>query len=168
MSKNIEIIEQMANELLERMGVAIDDLAVTESEESFRVEVGSKADRGVLIGYRGENLNSFQQVLALLCYRVLGGWQRILVDVEGYREAQRERLESLAVSAAKRVRFLQDPVTLSPMNSYERRLVHTAVSEVPGVVTESVGEGRNRRVVIHPSDPGGENTEDDKSNVRDQ
>ena len=58
----------------------------------------------------------------------------------------------MAVGAAKRARFLQESVPLPPMNSYERRLVHTAVSEISGVRTESVGEGRERRVVIYPED----------------
>ena len=145
MSKNIGMIEQIANELLEHMGISVDGLAVVESGDGFRVNIEAKADSGVLIGYRGDSLSAFQQILALICYRRSEEWLRILVDVEGYRNAQRERLADLAVGAAKRARFLQESVPLPPMNSYERRLVHTAVSGISGVRTESVGEGRERR-----------------------
>ena len=155
MSENIKIVEQIAGELLEHMGIAVDDLTVAECEGAFQVDIDAKADSGVLIGYRGDSLNALQQILALICYRRSGEWSRILVDVEGYRETQRERLVDLAVGAAKRARFLQESVSLSPMNSYERRLVHTAVSERPEVRTESAGEGRERRVVIYPGDSKG-------------
>ena len=155
MSENVGVIEQLARELLGRMGIAVDTLGVEEEGESFKVEISSKEDSGILIGYLGENLDSFQRILSFLCYKTMGEWRKILVDVEGYREVRRERLESLAVSAARRAKFFQDPVTLPPMSSFERRIVHLKVAEIPGVWTESVGEGRERRVVIYPGDSKG-------------
>lgn len=150
-----EILEKFAAELLEGMGVVCDlEVEAVEEggEETFRVLVSSEEDSSVLIGYHGENLGALQRILSLFCYQSLGKWLKILVDVGGYREEQRGRLESLAESVAERVRFLQDPVTLPPMNSYERRLVHSAVAEIQGVWTESIGEGRGRRVVVRPGE----------------
>ncbi|MEA2020209.1 MAG: R3H domain-containing nucleic acid-binding protein [Patescibacteria group bacterium] len=146
----LQIIEKFSYELLERLGVSYDDVEVVAEEDSFRVNISCGEDSGILIGYHGQSLEAFQKVLSLLVYRSLGEWQKILVDVEDYREGREEKLRELAESAANRVRFLGEPVILSPMNSYERRIVHTAVGELGGVWTESTGEGRDRRVVIYP------------------
>lgn len=152
-SNTAETIQKIASELLEKMSVAPDSLVVEEDEEgNFKVVIDSEADSGVLIGYHGENLNSLQRMLSLISYKSLGEWKRIIVDVSGYRDERQARLEELAENAAKRVRFLQDPVTLPPMSAFERRVIHLKVSEIPGVSTESTGEGRERRVVIRPGE----------------
>lgn len=150
MEKN-ELIQKTASELLEKLGIQTEKVeAVVDAEGSYQVAIESVSDSGVLIGYHGENLNSLQKILSLICYKQSGEWVPLVVDVQGYRDERRSRLEELAENAAKRARFLQDPVTLPPMSAYERRLVHTKVAEIDGVWTESTGEGRDRRVVIRP------------------
>ena len=150
MNLSEDFVKKTLEQLLEKLGIVFDEILVQPGEDGFKVDIDSEADSGVLIGYHGEHLNALQQLLTLMCYKEAGEWQRILVDVEGYRFSQQEKIEDMALMAAKRVRFLQDPVALSPMSSYERRLVHMVLAEEPGVVTESDGEGRYRRVVIYP------------------
>ncbi len=155
----IEIIEKFSYEMLEQLGVSYEDVEVVAEEDSFRVNISCDEDSGILIGYHGQSLEAFQKILSLLVYRTLGEWQKILVDVEEYRADRENKLRELAESAANRARFLREPVTLSPMNSYERRIVHTAVGELEDVWTESTGEGRDRRVVIYPGDTGENDSE---------
>jgi len=143
-----ETIQKIAEELLEQVGVEGAKAEVSDVDDSFRVRLESTGDEGILIGFHGENLNALQQILTLLVYRATGELQALLVDVGDYRQERRDRLEELAGNVAKRVRFLQDPVTLPPMNPYERRLVHLTIQEIPGVFSESTGDGRERRVVI--------------------
>jgi len=153
MSETAETIKNTASELLGKMGVEPDEVKIEEDDEgNFKVVIDAEEDSGVLIGYHGGNLNSLQRILSLICYKDFGEWRRVIVDVSGYRDERRARLEELAENAAKRVRFLQDPVTLPPMSSFERRIVHMKVSETPGVWTESTGEGRERMVVIRPGE----------------
>jgi len=161
MSKASETVKKIASELLEKMEIATSDLTVEEDEDgTIRVVIASEEDSGVLIGYHGENLNSLQKIISLIYQRQLGEWKQILVDAQGYREERRAKIEELAENAAKRVRFLQDATTLPPMNAFERRIVHLKVAEIPGVWTESIGEGRDRRVVIKP----GEKQEEPETN----
>lgn len=158
MSETSETIKKNTSELLEKMSIVVSSLSVEEDKEgNFNVMLDAEEDSGVLIGYHGENLNSLQRILSLICYKSSGEWQRVIVDVSGYRDERRTRLEELAENAAKRVRFLQDPVTLPPMNAFERRIVHMKVAEIPSVWTESAGEGWERRVVIRPGEKAEEN-----------
>ncbi len=149
-----ETVEKFTYEILDRLGVDYEDVEVIEEEDSFRVNINCDEDSGILIGYHGQSLDAFQKVLSLLTYRSLGNWRKILVDVEGYRADREDKLQDLAKSAANRALFLGESVALSPMNSYERRIIHTVVGDLEGVWTESTGEGRERRVVIYPE--GGE------------
>ncbi len=76
---------------------------------------------------------------------------RVQLDVHGYRQKPRTDLEELAYRMAETVRATREPITLRPMSSVDRRIVHITLSDVEGVKTESTGEGRNRRVVIEPA-----------------
>ncbi len=149
-----ETIEKFTRELLDLLAISYQDVEVVEEDDAFRVNISCEEDSGILIGYHGQSLDAFQKLLSLFCYKSTGEWQHVLVDVEGYREEREESLQELAENAANRARFLGESVALSPMNSYERRIVHTAVGDLEGVRTESTGEGRDRRVVIYPE--GGE------------
>ena len=147
-----DTIEKFTTELLDLLGIDYQDVEVVEEDDSFCVNISCEEDSGMLIGYHGQSLDAFQKLLSLFCYKSTGEWQHILVDVEGYRAERENSLRELAENAANRARFLNEPVALSPMNSYERRLVHTAVGELEDVRTESTGEGRDRRVVIYPKE----------------
>ncbi len=108
-------------------------------------------DLGVLIGRRGENLNSLQQIVNLIVQKRLGLWPNIQVDVAGYRHKREQSLESLARRTARRVADTQQPYTFEPMPARERRIIHLAVQQDSRVYTESTGEGDERRVVMYPA-----------------
>ncbi|MGH2451897.1 MAG: RNA-binding cell elongation regulator Jag/EloR, partial [Candidatus Limnocylindria bacterium] len=139
-------------ELLERMGVEAEVL-LEDRPGREGVEV-SGPDLGPLIGRGGENLIALQQIISAITSRRVGRTVHVPVDVEGYRYRREEQLREIARRVAGRVRTSGQAVTLEPMLAYERRIVHLAVQDAPGVKTESVGIEPNRRVVISSTAPG--------------
>lgn len=111
-------------------------------------------DLGLLIGRQGQTLASLQYLVNLMVSRQVRGRVPIIVDVEGYKRRRYEALQTLAVHFADQVRKTGQPVTLEPMPAFERRLVHLALSEYPDIVTESVGTGMARKVVIRHREEG--------------
>lgn len=111
-------------------------------------------DLGALIGRGGENLVALQQVTSAITSRRVGRTVHVPLDIEGYRRRREEQLREIARRVASRVRSNGQAVTLEPMLAYERRIVHLAVQDTPGVKTESVGVDPNRRVVISSTAPG--------------
>ncbi len=106
-------------------------------------------DAPLLIGYHGENLLALQYIVNLLIKSgPIKEEQYILLDVSNYRKEQEEKLKKLALGAASKVKKAKRFEVLRPMAGYERRLVHLALSDDPEVITESIGEGANRRVVV--------------------
>jgi len=108
-------------------------------------------DLGVLIGRRGDTLASLQYLVNLVVGRKLKAKAGFGVDVAGYRRRREESLKSLALHMAERVRDTGHLMTLEPMPPNERRIVHLALAQDASVITESIGEGENRKVVIRPA-----------------
>jgi len=108
----------------------------------------SGQDLGLLIGRRGDTLLSLQYIVNLIVSRRYPGKGGVTVDVEHYRHRREELILSLARRMADRVRETGNPITLEPMIPFERRLVHMAFADDPDLVTNSIGEGDNRKVVI--------------------
>jgi spoIIIJ-associated protein len=111
-------------------------------------------DLGLLIGWRGETLRALQTIVNLM----LGDEEteelrRIIIDVERYRARREDQVKELAKRLANRVMRSGERYTLDPMQPYERRAVHIALTEEPGVRTESTGKEPARRIVIHPTGP---------------
>ena len=107
-------------------------------------------DLAVLIGRHGRTLDSLQFLISSITSRIVGHRYPIVVDVEGYKARQRQKIESLAYSAASRADRQSREISLRPMNPYERRLVHMALRDDERVETYSVGEEPNRYVVVRP------------------
>lgn len=107
-------------------------------------------DLAVLIGRHGRTLDAMQFMVSAIVRRRLGYRYPIVVDVEGYKNRQRQKIESLARTAASRAVSQHREIKLRPMTPYERRIVHVALSNNHKVSTESEGEGPNRHVVIIP------------------
>ena len=105
-------------------------------------------DLGHLIGRQGQTLAALQYLVNLMVSRRLKGRVPVLVDVEGYKRRRYEALRHLAVRMAEQVRQTGRPVTLEPMPAFERRVVHLALNDYPDIVTQSVGSGMSRKVVI--------------------
>ncbi|MDQ2808399.1 MAG: hypothetical protein M3Z04_16010, partial [Chloroflexota bacterium] len=108
----------------------------------------SESDQQLLIGRRGEHLTAVQFLVNLLLGAQTDLWARVVVDVDGYRVKRRAALTLLAERMAERVIEQGQPYPLEPMSPYDRRLVHMALAEHPQVMTESTGEGDERRIVI--------------------
>lgn len=128
-----------------------------EGKEEEYVSVDIQGDGlGVLIGYMGRNLRSFQKISGLVLNRRLGvasgddSYVRVIIDVSGYREKREESLERLAEQVRSEVQASGEAEDLSPMTSYERRVIHTHLGEYDDVTTESFGEGRDRFVRVFP------------------
>jgi spoIIIJ-associated protein len=110
----------------------------------------SKEALGALIGRKGERLSALQHLVNLMLSRKMGEWTRVLVDVEDYRGRRERQLNDLALRAAGRVAETGKMLQLEPMPALERRWIHIALREHPDVLTQSVGEEPNRRIVVLP------------------
>jgi spoIIIJ-associated protein len=150
-----EIILQLTCELLEKMNFDVEKAFVEDMEsedETEQVLISlTVVNPAGLIGMRGRNLAAIQTVLALMVKNKVGKWIRILLDVNNYREEQKQRLESMVISLAEKVKATGQPVSLTNMSSYERRLCHMKAQEIEGIMTESEGEDEERHVVIKPA-----------------
>ena len=144
-----ESVKKIAEELLEKLGLAV-PIAVSSEEDGYNLSLTGGGSSALLIGYHGETLNSLQTLISLLVYRQLGEKLPLIVDVDGYRKERMAKLKAIAVRACDKARFLNMAQSLPPMNAFERRLVHLFVSEITDMRSESVGEGRDRQVVIQP------------------
>ncbi len=107
-------------------------------------------DLAVLIGRHGKTLDALQFIVSTITVRRIGFRYPIVVDVEGYKNRQRQKLESIAQSAANRAAGQNKSVKLRPMTPYERRIVHIALREDDRVETASEGEGSTRHIVVIP------------------
>jgi spoIIIJ-associated protein len=145
-----ETILKITCDLLASMNFEVDNAFVEDIEgEENQVLVGiTVTNPASLIGFRGKNLAAVQTILSLMVKSKLGEWLRVLLDVNNYREEQRVRLESMVKNFAEKVLETGRPVALASMSSYERRLCHMSCAEIPGVITESEGEGDDRHIVI--------------------
>ncbi|MEZ4516877.1 MAG: R3H domain-containing nucleic acid-binding protein [Chloroflexota bacterium] len=109
-------------------------------------------DLGILIGSRGETLDALQFISRLMVAHRLQRRAYFVLDIEGYRERRQQALTRLAERMADKAVRRGQPVSLEPMSSYERRIIHMALRDSPDVYTESSGEGRFRKVRIYPKD----------------
>lgn len=107
-------------------------------------------DLAILIGRHGKTLDALQFLVSTATARQMGFRYPVVVDVEGYKGRQREKLENIAMRAADRADNQNRSVKLRPMTPYERRIVHMALADDPRVTTASEGEGSARRVVVIP------------------
>lgn len=150
-----EVVEALET-ILDLMNVdaAID---IEESDEDIVISIESD-DAAVLIGRRGKCLNSLQFILNRIVSRERRHEKRVVVDVEGYRKRRRESLTDMAERMADKANRSGREVRLQPLDPRDRRTVHVALRDYPGVDTYSVGEGLYRSVIVSPegeSRPGG-------------
>ena len=103
---------------------------------------------GFLIGYRGETLYALQNILSAIAGKGINNKVRVILDIEGYKEKREKTLEDLADKMAKTVVKYKKPVTLEPMQAYERKIIHSRLQENSRVETKSIGEEPHRRIVI--------------------
>ena len=154
----IEPVENDATEYLKSIlvGMGFTDVTVTakEAEEDVYFEITCGEDYGNIIGRRGETLDALQYLTRLFVNRANDNNKRVALNVGDYRARREETLRALAKRQAQRVLKYGRSSSLEPMNPYERRIIHTAIQEIEGVTSHSVGEGDRRRVIVTPE--GGE------------
>ena len=118
-------------------------------EENRNIEIDLKGDdMGGLIGKRGQTLDSLQYLVSLVVNKDVEEYIRVKVDTEDYRKRRKETLENLAKNIAYKVKRTKRPVSLEPMNPYERRIIHSALQGDKYVTTHSEGDEPYRRVVV--------------------
>lgn len=141
-------IKDFLNQVFDAMGMEVEILVTKEDDEkNINVELKGK-DMGVLIGKRGQTLDSLQYLTNLAVNKQSDSYVKIKLDTEDYRKRRRETLENLARNIAYKVKRTKRPVSLEPMNPFERRVIHSALQNDRYVTTHSEGEEPYRHVVV--------------------
>ena len=147
-----ETVEDKARAFLDDVFAAMHMTVLVEvsfNEEEKVMDIELKGDdMGVLIGKRGQTLDSLQYLVSLVVNRDSDDYIRVKVDTENYRKRRKETLENLAKNIAYKVKRTKRSVSLEPMNPYERRIIHSALQGDKNVTTHSEGEEPYRRVVV--------------------
>ena len=118
-----------------------------EEEKNLTIDLAGE-DMGMLIGKRGQTLDSLQYLVSLVVNKESESYIRVKLDTENYRERRKETLENLAKNIAYKVKRTRRSVALEPMNPYERRIIHSALQDDKYVTTHSEGEEPFRKVVV--------------------
>ena len=139
-------------EVITLMGVENVTFSAVQKGEATIIRLdGEKL--GALIGRRGETMESLSYLASLVANRLEGDYIKLGLDVAGYRDKRESDLTALAQRIGAKVRKTGRSFAMEPMNPYERRIIHSAISKMEGVRSESKGEGRDRRVVIYSTAP---------------
>jgi len=158
-SKPAVIKAKVKDSLEDRVKAFLDDVfaamelkanvKITYSAESRNMDIDIEGDdMGILIGKRGQTLDSLQYLASLVANKESDEYIRVKVDTENYRERRKETLENLAKNMAFKVKRTKRSVSLEPMNPYERRVIHSALQDDKFVTTHSEGEEPYRHVVV--------------------
>lgn len=147
-----DIVKESAKDFLKNIINAMNidvNFDISENEDTLNINLYGK-NVGLLIGYRGETLDSLQYLVSLVANKSnpSGRYRRIIIDAENYRKKREQTLINLAQRLAKTVLERKKSIELEPMNSNERRIIHMALQDHPYVETYSEGVEPNRRVII--------------------
>lgn len=147
--KTLLSLEKIVGDLLPLMSVkATAKVKYDKENEAFNVNIDGGDETGLLIGKKGETLSSIQTVLGIMLKQATGDWSRVVVNVGDYREKEEDYLKSLAESTSQRAKETKEPQSLYNLKPWQRRIVHMHLSEDTGILTESVGEGEERYLVV--------------------
>jgi spoIIIJ-associated protein len=141
-------IEKIATDLLKRLEI-VGEVSVEETEETVEVLLKTE-ETGIVIGYHGEVLDSLQLVLSLMISQKIGRFQRITVEVGDYKKNRSEYLEKLALQVKEQVTREGREHAVSSLRPWERRIMHMLLKDDESVTSESVGEGKERVLIIKP------------------
>jgi spoIIIJ-associated protein len=137
--------------LLKHMGVRA-QVTVRTGADPITLDISGR-DLGALIGWRGETLRALQAVTNVMVGKHLAEGERVIVDVERYRQRREHTVREIAMRAARQVKMTGDAITLDAMQPFERRAIHLALEGDPDVTSSSIGEEPERRVVVGPRKP---------------
>ena len=143
-------------EIVALMGV--EDVTFSAIQKGEATIIRLDGDKmGALIGRRGETMESLSYLASLVANRMEGDYIKLGLDVAGYRGKRENDLTALAQKIGQKVRRSGRCFSMEPMNPYERRIIHSAISQMEGLRSESKGEGKDRHVVIYSTEPGAQN-----------
>ena len=141
-------VKKFLNDIFATMGLEVTIEMTINDDDSIDINLVG-GDMGVLIGKRGQTLDSLQYLVSLVANKEGGKYYRVKLDTENYRERRKATLETLAKNIAYKVKRTRRPVSLEPMNPYERRIIHSALQNDKYVATRSEGEEPFRHVVVY-------------------
>jgi len=145
----IDQVKQLTEELLQKLEIEGTVSVVTDETGAYRVHIETQ-ETGLLIGYHGRTLESFQIILGIMVSKTLESWVKVYVNVGDYREKREETLMHMAIHAAERAIATGRAVELPDLTASERRVVHLTLSGDERVETESVGDGNQRTLLVKP------------------
>lgn len=141
-------VREFLNNVFCAMGMEV-EILIRKSEDEKNIDIELKgSDMGVLIGKRGQTLDSLQYLTNLAVGKQVNEYVKVKIDTEDYRKRRRETLENLAKNIAYKVKRTKRPVSLEPMNPFERRIIHSALQGDRYVNTHSEGDEPYRHVVV--------------------
>lgn len=147
----VKIAKDYIKSILNAMEISV-NFVVYQNEKGAIINIESD-NNGTIIGRRGETLDSIQYLCSIIANKGDKDYFRITIDCLGYRSKRKETLQQLAVKVAKSVLRSGRSQQLEPMNPYERRVIHSAISEIEGVSSRSVGEEPYRKIIISSNNP---------------
>ena len=151
-AKKNQSVEDIAREFLNKVFTAMEltvkiDIKIVEKENIVNINIIGE-DMGILIGKRGQTLDSLQYLVSLVINKESEKFNRVKLDTENYRERRKATLENLARNISLKVKRIKKPVALEPMNPYERRIIHSALQNDKFCTTKSEGDEPYRHVVV--------------------
>lgn len=142
-------IKKATEDLLSKMINAF-EVEVQEEEAIYQILIKADEEAPTVIGRHGETIRAIQKILEVMFYKQFGEPVNILVNVNDYREKQKERLEGLAAQYAERAKATKEPAYIRGLSSYERKMIHEYITNnYPDLTTYSVGEGKDRQLVVN-------------------
>lgn len=144
-----DAVAQITEDLLKRLDVVGTVSVDIDETEAYRVHIETE-ETGLLIGFHGKTLESFQIILGIIVSKELDAWVKVYVNVGDYREKREEALMLMAQHAAERALTMNRPVELANLSASERRVIHLTLSGDDRVETESEGEGSRRTLLVKP------------------
>ncbi len=148
----VEKAAEYLEQILPKMGVADVRVEIVREDIEDSLIRLSGNDSSIMIGHRGETLDALQCLASLVANNHQENYHRIMLDVGNFREKRKEALENLAEKIAQKAMKTGKCHALEPMNSYERRIIHTVIQDIDGVVSWSDGQMRSRHIVVGPED----------------
>ncbi len=146
-----EKVREMLSSLLSKMGLEGSIKDIKEGESKVYVELKSRDSSGLIIGKKGKTLEALQFMINLMINHATGSEKKIILDIEEYREKRERALKKMSRDMAFKVIKSGRPMTLEPMNPFERRLIHLSLQNDKRVTTKSEGQGIYRKIKISPS-----------------
>ena len=146
----LELIKENLNQFVREFLDKIDNTFKYEIDaENSNIIINITGENsGTLIGYRGETLNALQSILTSVANKNIESKVRVYLNIDNYKEKREKSLQELAVKVSKTVVKTNKPITLEPMNAFERKIIHSKLQGMHNIKTHSIGEEPNRRIVI--------------------